>query len=109
MGYNIIVRILGTNIATDYLQANASDQRIKNARSQLRAWETITLASSWTVPQHVQASHTKASILKNSRVVFNIKGNNYRLVCVVNYEVKLVIIRWFGSHNEYDAIDANSV
>lgn len=109
MGYNIVVRIIGTNIATDYLQANASDQRIKAARSQFRAWETITLATSWSVPQDVQASHPKASILKNSRVVFNIKGNDYRLVCVVNYEVKLVTIRWFGSHPEYDGIDANSV
>ncbi|MGO8672619.1 MAG: type II toxin-antitoxin system HigB family toxin [Capsulimonadaceae bacterium] len=103
------MRILGTNIVTEYLRANASNHRIKAARSQYRAWETITLDASWNVPQDVQRAHPKASILKNSRVVFNIKGNDYRLVCVLNYQVNLVEIRWFGSHREYNEIDAESI
>jgi mRNA interferase HigB len=103
------VRIIGSNIVADYLRAKASDQRIKAARSRYGVWETITLAASWNAPQDVPISHPKASILKNSRVVFNIKGNDYRLVCALNYQVKLVEIRWFGSHPEYDGIDADGI
>ena len=103
------MRILGTNIVYDYFKANASDQRIKAARSAYRAWEEITLTASWGVPQDVKDAHAKVSILKSSRVVFNIKGNDYRLVCELNYQIQLVVIRWFGSHPEYNAIDANTV
>jgi mRNA interferase HigB len=107
--YNGAVRILGANVVIDYFAAHASDQRINAAMPSYRAWEAITLVASWNAPQDVKLSHPKASILKSSRVVFNIKGNDYRLVCVVNYQAKLVIIRWFGAHPEYDKIDADSV
>jgi mRNA interferase HigB len=54
-------------------------------------------------------SHPKASILKSGRVVFNIKANDYRLIAVVQYEDGVVMIRFFGSHEEYDKIDAETV
>ena len=94
------MRILGADVIHNYFTAHASDQRLSAARESYRAWETIALAASWNVPHDTKVAHPKASILKNSRVVFNIKGNDYRLVCLVNYQIKLVVIRWFGSHLE---------
>jgi mRNA interferase HigB len=57
----------------------------------------------------VKESHPKASILKGSRVVFNIKANDYRLIALVNYETGIMMIRFFGAHEEYDQIDAETV
>jgi mRNA interferase HigB len=57
----------------------------------------------------VKRAHPKASILKGGRVVFNIKGNDYRLVAAVNYAAGVLVIRFFGTHLEYDAIDAETV
>lgn len=107
--YNGWVRIVGANIVHDYFSANASAQGIKAARSSFLAWETITRAASWNIPQDVKASHPRASILKGLRVVFNIKGNDYRLLCEINYQAQLVVIRWFGSHEQYDQIDADKI
>jgi mRNA interferase HigB len=57
----------------------------------------------------VKNAHPKASILKGGRVVFNIKANDYRLITVVQYVNGVMMIRFFGSHEEYDKIDAETV
>ena len=57
----------------------------------------------------MKKSHPKASILKGGRVVFNIKANDYRLIAVVQYENGMMMIRFFGSHEEYDEVDAETV
>ena len=54
-------------------------------------------------------SYPKASILKGSRVVFNIKGNDYRLIARLQYPAHVLTIRFFGTHSEYDKIDAETV
>jgi len=63
----------------------------------------------WKTPEEVKKSHPKASILKGSRVVFNIKANNYRLVSLMEYKAGVVMIRFFGTHDEYDKVDAETV
>ena len=103
------MRVLGTNVVHELFKANASDHRIGAARSSYRAWEEITRTALWTIPQDVKSSHPKASILKGSRVIFNIKGNDFRLVCDINYAAKLVVIRWFGSHADYDELDVDGL
>lgn len=57
----------------------------------------------------MKKAHPKASILKGGRVVFNIKGNDYRLIAVVQYAHGVLMIRFFGSHEEYDRVDAETV
>jgi mRNA interferase HigB len=57
----------------------------------------------------VKKSHPKASILKSGRVVFNIKANDYRLIAVVQYAAGVLMIRFFGSHEEYDKVNAETV
>jgi len=57
----------------------------------------------------VKRSHPKASILKGGRVVFNIKGNDFRLIALVEYRAGVLVIRFFGSHEDYDHIDAETI
>jgi len=102
----IVVR---TDIPNAYFAAHAGDAGIAAARSQYRAWQMIATTAQWTNPMALKSSHPKASILKNGRVVFNIKGNSYRLVCHINYQAGTVEIRFFGTHADYDTISAESV
>ena len=92
-----------------YLAARAGHKRIKAARSQYDVWLAIASETQWRTPEEVKRSHPKASILKGSRVVFNIKGNDFRLVAALNYPAGVLVIRFFGTHVEYDEIDAEII
>ncbi|HEY6456102.1 MAG TPA: type II toxin-antitoxin system HigB family toxin [Steroidobacteraceae bacterium] len=65
--------------------------------------------SEWKTPEDVKKAHPKASIIKSGRVVFNIKANDYRLIALVQYVHGVVMIRFSGSHEEYDKVDAEAV
>src|SRR5713101_2859544 len=101
--------VIGTDAVERYFAAHTGDRGIRSARSQYDAWLAIATHSQWRTPEEVKASHPRASILKGSRVVFNIKGNDYRLVATVQYRAGVVAIRFFGTHAAYDRIDAESV
>jgi mRNA interferase HigB len=101
--------VIGTDVIEGYLADHAGHKGIKAARSQYEAWLDIVTRANWRNPEDVRASYPKASILKGSRVVFNIKGNNYRLVAAVQYRAGALAIRFFGSHAEYDRIDSETV
>jgi len=80
-----------------------------NARPQLLAWREDTLLAEWESPIDIKQRYANASILDEQRVVFNIAGNNYRLIVAIHYKSQIVHIRWFGTHAEYDRIDAAEV
>ena len=101
--------VIGTDAVERYFAAHAGDRGIRAARAQFDAWLAIASASQWRNPEDVKSSHPRASILKAGRVVFNIKGNDYRLVAALQYRAGVVVIRFFGTHAEYDRIDAESV
>jgi mRNA interferase HigB len=101
--------VIGTDVVERYFAAHAGHRGIKVARTQFQAWQTIAEAADWKTPQDVKNSHPKASILKGGRVVFNIKANDYRLIALVQYRDGVLMIRFFGTHDEYDAIDAETV
>jgi len=65
--------------------------------------------SSWKTPNEVKQTYKNASILREGRIVFNIKGNDYRLVVKFNFEKQWIFIRFIGTHEEYDNIDANAI
>ena len=67
------------------------------------------MSARWRNPQDVKAAYPKPSILKAGRAVFNIKGNDYRLIARVQYQAGVLAIRFFGTHAEYDRIDAETV
>ncbi|QOW09507.1 type II toxin-antitoxin system HigB family toxin [Kaistella flava (ex Peng et al. 2021)] len=80
-----------------------------DAEQYLKTWFDIVKTNSWKSPKDVKQNFANASILKNNRVVFNIKGNSYRLVVKFNYEREWAFIRFIGTHSEYDKVDANEI
>jgi mRNA interferase HigB len=101
--------VIGADLVEGYFAARAGHKGIKAARAQYDAWRAIVEAADWKTPEDVKKGHPKASILKGGRVVFNIKANDYRLIAVVQYRDGILMIRFFGSHEEYDAVDAETV
>ncbi len=75
----------------------------------LKTWYDTAMSSVWETPNNVKQTYVNASILKNRRIVFNIKGNSYRLIVKFNYEKQWAFIRFIGTHKEYDKIDANTI
>ena len=72
------------------------------ARGPLDAWQVLVERATWVGPQDIKNWQPTASFLTNNRVIFNIKGNSYRLVVKVRYQDELVLIEWVGTHAEYD-------
>jgi mRNA interferase HigB len=101
--------VIGTETVERYFAEHADGKGIRAARSQYDVWLAIARQAQWRNPEDVKASHPRASILKGSRVVFNIKGNDYRLVAALQYQAGVLVIRFFGRHAEYDRIDAEIV
>ncbi|MBW8333829.1 MAG: type II toxin-antitoxin system HigB family toxin [Prolixibacteraceae bacterium] len=75
----------------------------------LKTWYDTAISSNWKTPADVTKTYASASILKDSRIVFNIKGNAYRLITKFHFEKQWIFIRFIGTHNEYDKIDANTI
>ena len=101
--------VIGTEVVEAFFTNRTGHKGIKAARSQYEAWLAIVGHAQWRIPEDAKTSHPKASVLKASRVVFNIKGNDYRLVAAVQYQAGVLAIRFFGTHAEYDRIDAEMV
>ena len=80
-----------------------------DAKQSVLAWCNEVKKARWSQPADIKAHYASASILKNRRVVFNLKGNDYRLVVAIAYNLGFVFVKFIGTHAEYDAIDANSV
>jgi len=79
------------------------------AEPALQAWYHDAKRATWKTPTDIKRIYRNASILGNNRVVFNIKGNDYRLVVAIQYQHGIIYIRFVGTHTEYDAIDAATI
>jgi len=80
-----------------------------DAEEPLLAWYREVEREDWDTPAKVKQKYGSASIVADNRVVFNIKGNDYRLVVKINYAYRVVYIRFVGTHAEYDEIDVEEV
>ena len=80
-----------------------------DSEQHLKTWYDTALSSSWRTPNEIKQTYRNASILREGRIVFNIKGNDYRLVVKFNFEKQWIFIRFIGSHTEYDKIDVNTI
>jgi mRNA interferase HigB len=80
-----------------------------DAQASLESWFADVTQTSWRTPNDIKAVYRNASFILNNRVVFNIKGNKYRLIVMVQYKFQIVYIRFIGTHDEYDQINAASV
>ena len=81
----------------------------KDAEQQLRAWYYEAKKAEWQNPNDIKANYRNASFLNNNRIVFNIKGNKYRLIVAINYKFQIAYIRFIGTHEQYDKINAEEV
>ena len=80
-----------------------------DAKQHLLSWHDEVSQAHWKNPEEIKERYTTASILKNRRVVFNIKGNQYRLIVGVAYEFGSVFIKFVGTHDQYSQVDAETV
>jgi mRNA interferase HigB len=84
-------------------------EKHKDCEEQLKSWFKEAEQSCWTSPNEIKKNYPSASILSTNRVVFNIKGNSYRIVVKINYAYGIVWIRFIGTHAEYNRIDATKI
>lgn len=79
------------------------------SEQQLLSWYEEVNNADWNNPNELKSYYKNASILNSKRVVFNIHGNTYRLIVDIEYRLKIVFIVWFGTHKEYDKINAETI
>ncbi|QIL84198.1 type II toxin-antitoxin system HigB family toxin (plasmid) [Diaphorobacter sp. HDW4A] len=79
------------------------------AKEPLQGWYAEALRANWKTPADIKAQYRNASFVGNNRVVFNIKGNDYRLVVAVMYRAGALFVKFVGTHKEYDQIDVTIV
>jgi mRNA interferase HigB len=80
-----------------------------DAEQPLRAWYAEAKKANWSSPTEIKSTYRNVSLLANNRVIFNIKGNDYRLIVIIEYKQNKIFIRFIGTHQEYDRIDATNV
>jgi mRNA interferase HigB len=80
-----------------------------DAQQPIKAWYQDATKATWSSPQDIKSTYANASIINSERVVFNIKGNDYRLIVAVNYTLQIVFVKFIGTHSEYDRVDAATV
>jgi mRNA interferase HigB len=79
------------------------------SKGALEAWFDEAKRASWLMPDDIRKRFNSADFIAGNRVIFNICGNNYRLIVIVQYKAKRVLIRFIGTHKEYDKIDAEKI
>ncbi|MDT0685287.1 type II toxin-antitoxin system HigB family toxin [Autumnicola psychrophila] len=84
-------------------------EKHSDAEQYLKTWYETAQSTKWNTPTDIKQTYINASVLKGNRVVFNIKGNSYRLIVKFNYERQWAFIRFVGTHAEYDKIDADKI
>jgi mRNA interferase HigB len=97
------MRVIARSTLRDYWKIHS------DVEDALRTWYYEASRATWLSPADVKEDHRSASIIAGNRVVFNIKGNNYRLIAAMRYDIGIIFIRFIGTHGEYDNVDAETV
>ena len=103
------MRIIARRTLQRFLGKCEGHKDHKALKSSLDAWFAEVSKSQWAGAQDVKRLYATASIVSAERIVFNIKGNDYRLVAAVDFKRSILWIKWIGSHREYDKIDVSKV
>ena len=96
-------------IALKRLQDFWKQERYRNSEQPLRAWYQIAIDADWARPSDIKAQFRNASFLKDNRVVFNIHGNSYRLIVPAYYPHRNLLIKFIGTHRQYERINPETV
>jgi len=104
-----IVRVIARGTLNDFVRNRVERKVQEVVKEQLDAWYAEAAKATWKSPAELKAQYRAASIISSERVVFNIKGNDYRLIVAINYHYQVLLIKWLGTHKEYDRIDVEKV
>jgi mRNA interferase HigB len=97
------MRIISRNPLIQYWE------KFPDVEQPLKSWFDEVRIASWTSPNELKRQYRNSSIIFDKRVVFNIKGNSYRLIVDVEYKLGIVFIVWLGTHKEYDKINIKEI
>lgn len=97
------MRVIAKKILRDFCVKHS------DCEQQLKSWYNEAEAATWKNPNEIKRDYPSASILEDNRIVFNIKGNNYRLIVKINYHYQMIWIRFIGTHPQYDKIDVSKI
>lgn len=97
------MRVISKKILREFWEIHSDAEQF------LKTWHKEASLAIWRSPVDIKRDYVKASILKSGRVIFNICGNKYRLVVEINYSRQMVFIRFIGTHQEYDRINADTI
>ncbi len=97
------MRVLAKKILREFWEKNP------DTTEQLKSWYQEATKSQWPNPNFIKSEFPNARIISNNRVIFNIKGNQYRLVVKVNYKYQMIYIRFIGTHDAYDKLDMKTI
>ncbi len=97
------MRIISKKILREFWELH------KDAEQPIKAWHARVKSANWKTSSDIKRDYRNASFIANNRVIFNIKGNTYRLIAAVNYDFGIIYIRFIGTHVEYDKIDATAI
>jgi mRNA interferase HigB len=103
------VRIFSRSTLIGYVASLEGKRDQRAVKAALDSWFQEAKRAKWKNSSDVKASYANASIVGAERLVFNIKGNSYRLVVAVDYERAFLFIKWFGTHKEYDKINVRTI
>ena len=103
--YDAWMRIIAKSRLRQYFGKSGNEK----SQPYLNEWYHFCIKMKWSTPQDVKNTFRHASFLGNSRVVFNVKGNDYRIVCAMDYPRQAMYIKFVGTHGEYNAINAKEI
>jgi mRNA interferase HigB len=103
------VRIIARSALTRYVEGLKGHKDQRAVKASLDSWYQEVRHAQWENTSDVKARYATASIVGAERIVFNIRGNTYRLVVAVDYRRSIVFIKWIGTHKQYDSIDVRTV
>jgi len=97
------MRIVAKRTLLTFIESHA------RAEQALLAWHLEASKANWKTPQDIKNQYASASFVGRNRVVFNIKGNDFRLIVAISYQIGVVYVKFVGTHAEYDNVDAATV
>lgn len=103
------MRIIARRTLRDFVDSLAGRKDQPAVKAALDVWFHEVKRARWKATPDVKRSYATASVVTSERVVFNIKGNAYRLITAVDFEKGIVWIKWIGTHKDYDRIDAAEI
>jgi mRNA interferase HigB len=103
------VRVIARRTLRRFIDSLSRHRDKAAVKTALDAWFHEVRKARWTSTADLKRRYVTASVVTSERIVWNIKGNSYRLVAAVDFRKGIVWIKWIGSHADYDLIDAAEV